>query len=132
MNKRELAITEFTTTPGPRFSKDGPYSGEEFRERFVGKALRDAIKADDMLVVTLDGAAGYAGSFLDEAFAGLIHAGFAPEEVVGHLTVASRDSRFEPHAMMANTYVRQAAESAAASAEQASGATLVASRKVSA
>ena len=61
---------DFSTTPGARFKTDGPFSGEEFRERFLEEHFRDP-KSDFEITVNLDGTEGYATSFLEEAFGGL-------------------------------------------------------------
>lgn len=60
--------SEFSATPGGRNPKNGPFNGEVFRERFLVPALRDHSK----VVVELDGTDTYIGSFLEEAFGGLL------------------------------------------------------------
>lgn len=62
--------TDFATTPGARFKKDGPFSGEEFREEFLEPHFKDP-NDDSVIEVYLDGVEGYATSFLDEAFGAL-------------------------------------------------------------
>ncbi len=64
--------TDFTTAPGPRYTSEGPFSGEEFRTKILYPALRSAIEAKDKLIVDLDGTSGYGTSFLEEIFGGLI------------------------------------------------------------
>lgn len=59
---------DFSKYPGGRLKTDGPASGERFRDDF----LLPALKASDMVVVYLDGVAGYPHSFLEEAFGGLV------------------------------------------------------------
>lgn len=61
---------DFSTTPGARFKKDGPFSGEEFREKLLEKHFENK-EFDYELTVNLDGTEGYATSFLEEAFGGL-------------------------------------------------------------
>lgn len=63
---------EFSRTPGSRYPKEGPFSGEEFRTKLLAPRLRDAIAAGSELVVNLDGTAGYGTSFLEESFGGLV------------------------------------------------------------
>ncbi|TIR17567.1 MAG: DUF4325 domain-containing protein [Mesorhizobium sp.] len=58
---------EFSATPGGRYLSDGPFSGEDFRERILIPALNEG----SPVTVVLDGTRGYPSSFLDEAFAGL-------------------------------------------------------------
>lgn len=61
---------DFTTTPGARYKKDGAFSGEEFREKFLEKYFIDS-NNEEIIEVTLDGVQGYSTSFLEEAFGGL-------------------------------------------------------------
>lgn len=62
---------DYTKKPGGRHIKEGPYSGEDFRNTILAPAFQKAqIKKEDLLVI-LDGGYGYATSFLEEAFGGL-------------------------------------------------------------
>jgi len=63
-------VKDFSKTPGARYRKDGPYSGEEFRESILEKYFIDKNDNSEILI-NLDGAAGYATSFLEESFGGL-------------------------------------------------------------
>lgn len=69
--EKELIINiakDFSRMPAGRYAKDGPYSGETFRERHLIPALREGASVR----VILDGARGYGSSFLEEAFGGII------------------------------------------------------------
>lgn len=68
---------DFSRYPAGRFRKDGPYSGEAFRDRYLLPPLRQG----EHLVVVLDGARGYGSSFLEEAFGGLIRNGISVREL---------------------------------------------------
>lgn len=59
---------QFTKLPGGRYVRLGPYSGEEFRTRF----LVDPLRGGKTVVVELDGVRGYGSSFLEEAFGGVV------------------------------------------------------------
>lgn len=63
---------DFTPTPGGRYEKDGDWSGEVFRDTLLEPRLKTAVALKQKLVVDLDGTAGYATSFLEEAFGGLV------------------------------------------------------------
>jgi len=64
---------DFSPYPGGRFKRNGPFSGEEFRERILVPALRRASAAHDHVLVTLsEPLAGLPGPFADEAFGSLI------------------------------------------------------------
>lgn len=63
---------DYSKTPGARYEIEGAYSGEKFRNEILLPKLRNAIKDNILLEVTLDGTAGFGTSFLEEAFGGLI------------------------------------------------------------
>ena len=63
---------EFSTAPGPRFTSEGDYSGEDFRNNVLLPKLKKAMADGVTLTVDLDGTAGYDTSFLEESFGGLI------------------------------------------------------------
>lgn len=73
MMMRTISIVDnFTPFPGGRFKKNGKGSGEEFREEY----LIPQLKSEEKTIIVLDGASGYPASFLEEAFGGLIRAGY--------------------------------------------------------
>ncbi len=59
---------DFSPTPGARYYKDGPFSGEEFFDKLLSVKFKSAIENNSKLTIDLDGTEGYATSFLDEAF----------------------------------------------------------------
>jgi len=61
---------DFSTIPSSRYEKDGPFSGEEFRIKYLEPHFKDP-KANYFIKIILDGVEGYATSFLEEAFGGL-------------------------------------------------------------
>lgn len=62
---------DFSSTPGFRYKIDGPYSGEEFRKELLEPHFLDR-NSDCLIEVNFDGVAGFATSFLEEAFGGLV------------------------------------------------------------
>lgn len=62
---------DFTDTPGPRYQKDGQFSGEEFRNKILEPKFLEAKSSKQKLIIDLDGGYGYPSSFLEEAFGGL-------------------------------------------------------------
>jgi hypothetical protein len=62
---------DFSEKPGPRFRKQGPKSGEEFREDVLEPRFLEAQKKGDIILIDLDGGYGYGTSFLEESFGGL-------------------------------------------------------------
>jgi hypothetical protein len=75
---------EFSPTPGPRFRKEGDFSGEDFREKLLGEWFNEAKSAGAKLFIDFDGGYGYAPSFLEEAFGGLarIHGSAAVRDIL--------------------------------------------------
>lgn len=66
--KHKISVAgDFSTHPGPRYIKQGNWSGEKFR-----KLLEARLDRHEFIEVDLDGTRGYGSSFLDEAFGGLI------------------------------------------------------------
>lgn len=59
-----MVATEFSRFPGGRRRKNGPHSGEEFREVVALPLLQQHEK----VTFDLTGSAGYSSGFLDEAF----------------------------------------------------------------
>ncbi len=86
-----LYVRDFTRTPGPRLKEDGKYSGEEFQEDHLLPRYLEAVNKGVRLYVVLEETMGYASSFLEEAFGGLIRRGFKKKEVKEHLKVRSID-----------------------------------------
>lgn len=66
---------DFSDVPWGRYPADGDACGQNFREKHLLPALR---KDREAVVVNLDGLAGVAASFLDEAFGGLIRESRVP------------------------------------------------------
>lgn len=63
---------DYTRMPGGRSICEGPFSGEDFRKKILEPKYLEAKKNGDELTVILDGGFGYATSFLEEAFGGLV------------------------------------------------------------
>jgi hypothetical protein len=70
--KFKLIITEYTEYPGPRYCNQGEHSGEDFYHQKLNSTFYQAISNGNKLTIDLDGTAGYASSFLDEAFGNLV------------------------------------------------------------
>ena len=69
----QLIILNYSEYPGPRYCDQGDSSGEDFYHEILNPTFSNALKNNHKLVVTLDGTAGYASSFLDEAFGNLVY-----------------------------------------------------------
>jgi len=92
----------FSKTPGGRFARLGPYSGEQFRMELEEILLRTR---PDIVSVVLDGTEGYGSSFLEEAFGGLVRSGVIPsDELKRRVKIVARTSLFQPYADEAKNY----------------------------
>ncbi len=99
---------DFSTTPGGRYARHGPSSGEEFRIS-LRKMLRQAIAEGGTVVVRLDGTTGYDGSFLEEAFGGLIRKdGFSKADLERSLEIWAGSPVYRPFRDMALRFMLQA------------------------
>ena len=63
---------EYTDTPGARYYVQGPFPGEEFRDKYLYPKYLKCFEKNEELIVDLDGGYGYGSSFLEEAFGGLV------------------------------------------------------------
>lgn len=85
----KIRIAEFTTMPGGRYEADGPGSGQEFRRRYLEPHFAEG-RNREQISVNLDGALGYATSFLEEVFGGLARQ-FGADQVLSRLQFVSDD-----------------------------------------
>lgn len=84
---------DFTPYPGGRSRKVGDHSAEEFYEDVLQPKYKEAKEGKTQLTVDLDGSAGYAGSFLDEAFGRLGHE-FGFDDVKERLVIVSTEEPY--------------------------------------
>lgn len=71
MHKIKIS-TDFSQTPGARHKEEGPYPGDEFRDTILIPRYQDAVEKNEKLVIDFDGCYGYATSFLEESFGGMV------------------------------------------------------------
>jgi hypothetical protein len=86
----ELEISKFSEYPGPRYCIQGAASGEEYYHKILNGAFVKAYTAKKKLIISLDGTAGYASSFLDEAFGNLVF-DFSSNIVQSTVEIISRE-----------------------------------------
>lgn len=77
---------QFSPTPGGRYASDGPFPGEKFREELLLPELK---KPDNIVIVDLEGTAGFGSSFLEEAFGGLVRRGLTVADLKSRLKIKS-------------------------------------------
>lgn len=73
MSKIISIRNDFSEYPGLRHCSISENSGEEFYHKVLNKSFYEALISDEKLVIDLDSTAGYAPSFLDEAFGRLVY-----------------------------------------------------------
>ncbi|MCB1432966.1 MAG: STAS-like domain-containing protein [Alphaproteobacteria bacterium] len=96
--------------PGGRFRRNGAGSGEEFRDDVLAPALHRALSAGQFVVIDLDGVMGYPGSFLEEAFGGLIRVnGFGKTELERCLRIEATEPHLQIYKEIALEYIDDAA-----------------------
>lgn len=91
----KINITEdFAESTGGRYKKNGPYSGEEFRDTILLKKVKEAINKKETIEVNFDGGYGHGSSFLDESFGGTIDRlnKDEAEYLLNNLTIISNDN----------------------------------------
>ena len=100
----------FSPIPLGRHRSDGGKSGEEFREDILLPKIAESMAAGDVLVVSLDGMEVLSGSFLEEAFGGLVREhGVALADVEKTLQIKG-DKHFTSYIESIWQYIRTAAD----------------------
>ncbi|WP_309091736.1 STAS-like domain-containing protein [Phenylobacterium sp.] len=107
MSKVIRLASDFTRFPFGRYRSQGGFSGEAFRDDVLLPLLRNG----ERIVVDLDGTSGLSPSFLEEAFGGLVRAGFSPDEVIERVQISSDED--PSYIDEVRGYVREAAAAAA-------------------
>lgn len=103
--------TEFSRYLGGRVYDDGPFSGQEFREKLLRPKLLEAMETGSKLRVVFDGVAGMPTSFLEEAFGGLLRTtpSLDIERVRAFLLLEAEDPELWPFLKLAEQYMMQQA-----------------------
>lgn len=86
---------DFSATPGPRYIKEGNFSGELFRKEILFDRVSEALEKDISFEINLDGTAGYGTSFLEESFGGLIRIHkLSYEKIIEKMTLISEEEEY--------------------------------------
>lgn len=86
-------LNNFSEYPGLRHCKISDKSGEEFYHTILNEKFFECLEKNEKLIIDLDNTAGYASSFLDEAFGNLVF-DYTLEKVNNLIVINSFD---EPH-----------------------------------
>ena len=83
-----IYVKDFSEYPGLRHCSISDDSGEEFYHSILNKSFKVAYDNNEKIKINLDYTAGYAPSFLDEAFGNLVY-DFGIEEVKKIVSIIS-------------------------------------------
>lgn len=79
---------DFSKYPGGRYTSDGKFTGQRFREEVLVPALRQYNK----VTIEFDEASGFGSSFLEEAFGGLVRVeGFTAKDIEDRIQIKTED-----------------------------------------
>ena len=108
MTVKTINIAEdFSPYPAGRDDRDGEGNhGQRFRDDFLIPSLND--RTIDILRVILDGTETLGGSFLEEAFGGLVRAGFPRKELKARLEIVAIDAAYETFRKLTWKYIERA------------------------
>ena len=106
---------DFSPVPAGRTLKDGPKSGEVFRDKHLVPALQKAEKEEKIVEVSLDGVEGLGSSFLEESFGGLIRKRYYTVEQLKKLLrfAEPQDPAYPPYIRLIQEYMAEARPDAA-------------------
>lgn len=93
---RIVISKDFSETPGGRFKHEGPFSGEEFRDSLLLPKYEKSLKKSEQLEIDFDDCFGFATSFLEEAFGGLVRV-HRKRNVFKQLIIVSKDDETIPY-----------------------------------
>ena len=88
---RIVIATDFTTTPGARYRKDGDFSGEEFLEDMLLPKFEKAVSDGYILWIDLDKVWGYPSSFVSGSF-GKLSVAKGADSVLKHINFKSDEN----------------------------------------
>lgn len=90
MDKKIVDINiakDFSLTPGPRYTWQGEFSGQLFRDSFLIKYFSDP-NDETIINIYIDGVEGYPPSFLEETFGGLVRK-FGRDRVIKKINIVA-------------------------------------------
>ena len=98
-----INVRDFSTSPGPRYVKQGEASGELFYHQVLNPLFLQGFNEGKPVIVNLDGVDGYMSSFLDEAFGNLVF-DFGADEVAQRLSFISLEEPEWAEMIQQDTY----------------------------
>ena len=102
--EKTIYVKDFSEYPGLRHCSISDHSGEDFYHKILNKAFKLAYQQHRKIKIDLDHTAGYAPSFLDEAFGNLVY-DFGEETVRKHLIIKSEQEPDLKELILDETYL---------------------------
>jgi len=96
-------LDNFSESPALRHCNISDKSGEEFYHKVLNKEFKEAYEKNEKLTVNLDATAGYASSFLDEAFGNLVY-DFTLDIVKSKIEIISEQEPYWKDMILNQTY----------------------------
>ncbi len=91
MNEKIIIRKDFSDSPGARYCKDGPWSGEKFYKELLKPKFEKVKKNGTKLEIDLDGVWGYPSSFVSGSF-GKLAIENSSDEVLSKILFVSEES----------------------------------------
>lgn len=91
---------DFSDSPGARYRKDGPHSGEEFFDSLLKPKFEEAVRNSVHLVIDLDGVWGYPSSFVSGSF-GKLSLEVGADTVLSNIDFISKESEIRKNRIIA-------------------------------
>ena len=88
-----IIARDYSKFPGPRYIWQGPRSGEDFYNKVLLPKFEQILENKGVLLVDLDGTAGYITSFLEESIGGLARL-FGRNAVHTHLAIKTDEEPY--------------------------------------
>lgn len=98
---------EFSDAPGGRTIEEGEFSGEEFRDKILLPKFNNAEEKNEKLEINFDGCYGFATSFLEEAFGGMVRK-YKKRNMLSRLVIISTED--ETISGLIEKYIKAAEE----------------------
>lgn len=80
---------DYSETPGARYISNGPYSGEEFRDKLLEPKYLNCLPLGIKLIIDFDGGYGYPVTFLEEVFGGMVRKGYQASDLLNNIIFIS-------------------------------------------
>jgi hypothetical protein len=98
---------DFSDVPAGRYLADGDFTGQEFREKYLVPALKNADN-NHPVIVDINDVEGYGSSFLEEAFGGLVREEQFSKEELNHKLKIEANSTYNIYKDIIKLHIEEA------------------------